>query len=88
MHQSLYGSEKYLFSDRCHTAQYLCFRGLQRICSVGKVRNEFKQLQGGSVDFKKDEETGIATMLINNPGKGNAFSGSNLGIEEQFDLSQ
>lgn len=80
--------DQIFFSDRCHTSQYLCFRGLQRICSVGEVRNEFKHLRGGSVDFKKDEETGIATMLINNPSKGNAFSGSNPSIEVQFGLSQ
>ncbi|XP_070556464.1 ethylmalonyl-CoA decarboxylase-like [Ptychodera flava] len=39
-------------------------------------RVNLKRLNGGSVDLKKDDGTGIATVTINNPKKGNAITGS------------
>lgn len=33
------------------------------------------KLKGGSVDLTKDEKTGIATILLNNPERKNAFTG-------------
>ena len=36
---------------------------------------------GGSVDLYKNEDNGIATLLINNPAKKNALSGKKLTLK-------
>jgi len=33
------------------------------------------KIKGGSVDLTKDEKTGIATIILNNPERKNAISG-------------
>lgn len=62
---------------------YMCMTGKhQHLCSICrsvgsfvKVREQLKGFPGGSVDLIKDNETGIATITMNNPEKKNAFSG-------------
>ncbi|XP_059151584.1 ethylmalonyl-CoA decarboxylase-like [Physella acuta] len=39
------------------------------------IRNELVKFEGGSVDLEMDDNTGIATILINNPAKRNSLSG-------------
>ena len=41
-----------------------------------RFRSLLENFQGGSVDLKKNEENGIATLLVNNPPKKNAFTGT------------
>ncbi|XP_071486693.1 ethylmalonyl-CoA decarboxylase-like [Diadema antillarum] len=41
-----------------------------------RIRLRLQELEGGSVDLVKDNETGIARVVINNPSKGNAMTGS------------
>lgn len=36
---------------------------------------KFRHLEGGSIDLKKDEVSGIATVVMNNPARKNAFTG-------------
>ncbi|XP_045160119.2 ethylmalonyl-CoA decarboxylase-like [Mercenaria mercenaria] len=50
----------------------ICHRSLS---SLSELRNQFQKLPGGSVDLAKDETSGIATVIINNPGRKNAFTG-------------
>ncbi|XP_041483913.1 ethylmalonyl-CoA decarboxylase-like [Lytechinus variegatus] len=40
-----------------------------------RVRVQLAQLGDGSVDLVKDDETGVARIVLNNPSKGNALSG-------------
>ena len=44
-------------------------------CDEERFRSLLENFQGGSVDLKKNEENGIATLLVNNPTKKNAFTG-------------
>lgn len=39
-------------------------------------RLNLRKLNGGCVDLKRDDETGVAMVSISNPGKSNAMSGS------------
>lgn len=47
----------------------------QQAGSLTSLCDQFRSLQGGSVDLKKDDFTGIATLIMNNPSRKNAFSG-------------
>lgn len=57
--------------------QYILSRSTSRkgLSSLSELRNQFQQLPGGSVDLTKDEKSGIATVVISNPGRKNAFTG-------------
>ncbi|KAL4236297.1 enoyl CoA hydratase domain-containing protein 1 [Mactra antiquata] len=44
-------------------------------CTYSKIIEQLRQHPGGSVDLLKDNNTGIATITINNPEKKNAISG-------------
>lgn len=39
------------------------------------VQDDFRKLGGGSVDLTKDEQTGIATLILNNPDRKNSLTG-------------
>lgn len=39
------------------------------------VQNDFSKLGGGSVDLNKDKQTGIATLILNNPDRKNSLTG-------------
>lgn len=43
-----------------------------------EVRDWLSQYQGGSVSLHKNEDSGVATILIANEGKKNAFTGGKL----------
>ncbi|XP_020372649.2 ethylmalonyl-CoA decarboxylase [Rhincodon typus] len=60
--------------------QILQQRGLSVYTSVYRVneddiKEKLQQLPGGSIDLQKDQN-GIATLIINNPERKNAFSGT------------
>lgn len=62
-----------LFEDRKYIHRCLCDHGSR---PLGDVRTHFRQFLGGSVDLTKDESTGIATIVMNNPSRKNAFTGN------------
>jgi ribulose 1,5-bisphosphate carboxylase large subunit-like protein len=43
--------------------------------NADKQRKLLSEVTGGSVDVVKDDETGIATVFVNNIKRKNAFSG-------------
>ncbi|XP_067305410.1 ethylmalonyl-CoA decarboxylase isoform X2 [Pseudorasbora parva] len=40
------------------------------------IREKLQAFPGGSIDLQKQQESGIAVLTVNNPGRMNAFSGS------------
>lgn len=43
--------------------------------SIAEIRRHLSKFLGGSVDLIKNEENGLATVLLNNATKKNAISG-------------
>jgi hypothetical protein len=44
---------------------------------IAEIREQFSQSEGGSVDLIKNEDTGIATVCLNQPERRNAINGNN-----------
>jgi hypothetical protein len=44
---------------------------------TAEIREQLLQSTGGSVDLIKNEDTGIATLCLNQPERRNAISGNN-----------
>jgi hypothetical protein len=44
---------------------------------IAEIRERLFQAKGGSVDLIKNEDTGIATLCLNQPARRNAISGNN-----------
>lgn len=42
---------------------------------MSSFRNDMAKLGGGSVDLVTDEQSGIATLTLNNPERKNSFTG-------------
>ncbi len=55
-----------------------CFAPSRRSSDFSEARKLLAAYPGGSVDLEKDEQRGMAKILLNNPGKKNAFSGECL----------
>lgn len=54
----------------------MTFAGWKHVMrSMSSARDVLSQWKGGSVDLEKDEDTGIASIILNNPDKKNALSG-------------
>lgn len=43
---------------------------------IEKICKELSVYEGGTIDLTKDETTGVAIMVINNPTRKNSFTGA------------